>query len=135
KNIPAYYIDPKQYNSRENYDLALLQQIEKLKPELVVLAGFMRILSATFVSQLKGRLINIHPSLLPKYKGLNTHKRAIEHHEKEHGCTVHFVNEELDSGAIIAQMVCELRNNETEQTLKEKVHQLEHQLYPTVLQW
>ncbi len=135
KNIPSYFIDPKASSTREQFDSIVLEHIKKLKPDVVVLAGFMRILSNDFVSALKGKLLNIHPSLLPKYKGLHTHQRVIENQDREHGCTVHFVNEELDGGAIIAQMAFERSGNENEQQLKEKVHQLEHQLYPMVLQW
>ena len=94
----------------------------------------MRILSANFVEYFSGRFVNLHPSLLPKYKGLNTHQRVIESGDEIHGCTVHFVSNELDSGKIIAQKQCNVSHNDTAASLSKKVHQLEHQLYPKVIQ-
>jgi phosphoribosylglycinamide formyltransferase-1 len=132
-NIPTHVLLPKDFSSRAEFDQALRQLIDQYQPQLVVLAGFMRILSAEFVSHYVGRLINIHPSLLPKLKGLNTHARAIADGEKMHGCTVHFVNAEMDEGPIIAQMECEITADDTAETLQEKVHQLEHTLYPEVI--
>jgi len=103
--IATRSLDHKAFEGREAFDAALIELIDEFKPKLVVLAGFMRILSADFVRHYQGRLLNIHPSLLPKYKGLHTHQRALEAGDAEHGCSVHFVTEELDAGPIIAQDV------------------------------
>jgi phosphoribosylglycinamide formyltransferase-1 len=134
-NIPTAVISHKDYDSRENFDHALQQMIDQYQPKLVVLAGFMRILTPGFVQHYAGKMINIHPSLLPKFKGLETHQRALETQEKIHGCTVHYVTEELDSGNIIAQMECEITPADTVESLQEKVHALEHQLLPEVIFW
>ena len=123
----------KNYPDRQTYDHGLLTLIDRYQPKLVVLAGFMRILSAAFVTHFKDRLINIHPSLLPKYKGLNTHQRVLDAADKIHGCSIHFVTNELDSGTIIAQLTCPVKPTDTVASLAEKVHQLEHQLYPKVI--
>ena len=131
--IPTEILSHKNYIARQRYDQALLKLVECYQPKLVILAGFMRILSKDFVDHFSGRLLNIHPSLLPKYKGLNTHQRAIEAGDKIHGCTVHFVSNELDSGKIIAQKQCDISNDDTIESLSAKVHQLEHQLYPEVI--
>ncbi len=104
-------------------------------PDTVVLAGFMRILSSVFVRHYAGRLINIHPSLLPKYRGLNTHARALEAGDGEHGCSIHFVTEELDGGPLIAQAPLPVQTNDTVDSLSKRVQQREHYLYPQVLQW
>ena len=101
--------------------------------ELVVMAGFMRILSDWFVSEWQGKLINIHPSLLPKYKGLNTHARALEAGDAEHGATVHWVTPELDSGEIIAQAAIPILPGDTPESLQQRIHALEHQLYPAAV--
>jgi len=129
-NIPAITIEHTQFASRENFDSALISKIDEYQPDLIVLAGFMRILTANFVAHYRQRLLNIHPSLLPKYPGLHTHKRAIENNDQYHGASVHFVTEELDGGPIIAQSQVAIKNGETERNLKIKVQQLEHQLYP-----
>lgn len=113
----------------------LQHTLQGYEPDLVVLAGFMRILSAEFVNHFQNRLINIHPSLLPKYKGLHTHRRALEARDQQHGISVHFVTEELDGGPIIAQMPLTIENNDTVETLAQRIHQLEHLLYPTVIHW
>ena len=133
--IETHFIDPKLHSSREHYDHALCQRIDHYQPDYVILAGFMRILSAHFVRHFQGKLLNIHPSLLPKFKGLNTHQRAIEAKENWHGCSVHFVNEELDGGPIIARRRIAIEENESSDNLKNKVQALEHQLYPQVLIW
>ncbi len=101
----------------------------------MVLAGFMRILSHHFVTHYEGRLLNIHPSLLPKYKGLHTHRRALEAGDAEHGCSVHFVTPELDGGPVIAQSRVPVLRSDNEETLTERVHKSEHRLYPQVLVW
>ena len=133
--IPTATIQHKDYPDREQFDLALISQIDRWQADLVVLAGFMRILTSGFVSRYAGRLINIHPSLLPKYKGLNTHKRALDAGETEHGCTVHFVSEELDAGYPIVQAATEIQPEDTPESLAERIHVLEHQIYPLAVSW
>jgi len=133
--IPAYVIPSRKNQSRKNYDQRLSEVINRLNPDLIVLAGFMRILSDGFVNQYIGKLINIHPSLLPKYKGLNTHQRAIEAGDKEHGCSVHFVTPELDDGPVIAQAVVFIDKNDNIDSLSAKVQIQEHKLYPLVVEW
>ena len=128
--IETVVIDHTGYGTREAFDADLMQAIEHFRPDLVVLAGFMRILTDHFVDHFTGRMLNIHPSLLPKFKGLNTHQRALDAGEQEHGCSVHFVSSELDSGAVIGQAKVRIEANDTAQTLAEKVQQQEHILYP-----
>ncbi len=128
--IDTVVVDHTGYGTREAFDADLLQAIEHYQPDLVVLAGFMRILTDHFVDHFSGRMLNIHPSLLPKYKGLNTHQRALDAGEKEHGCSVHFVSSELDSGAVIGQAKVKVDVNDTAETLSQKVQQQEHALYP-----
>jgi phosphoribosylglycinamide formyltransferase-1 len=132
--ITTEVLDHKNFATRIEFDTALQQCIDKYQPQLVVLAGFMRILSSEFVKHYKGRLINIHPSLLPKFKGLNTHKRAIEAGEKEHGATVHFVTEDLDAGPIILQARVPILEDDTEESLAARVLQEEHKIYPQAIQ-
>lgn len=128
--IPTAVLSHRDYPDRAAYDQALAALIDTYEPELVVLAGFMRILTSGFVSHYAGRLLNIHPSLLPKYTGLHTHQRALEAGDSEHGATVHFVTEELDGGpAIMQSHVCVLADD-TVETLSERVRQTEHSLYP-----
>jgi phosphoribosylglycinamide formyltransferase-1 len=131
--IPAIYINPKQYQQRRDYELALQEQIDQFAPKLVILAGFMRLLSAEFVDHYQPFLLNIHPSLLPKFKGLHTHQRALEAGEKMHGCTVHIVSAKMDEGPILAQMECEISTDDTAESLQQKVHRLEHILYPEII--
>lgn len=123
------------FADRTEFDAAMLKQIDVWQADVVVLAGFMRILSPGFVNALQGRLINIHPSLLPKYKGLHTHQRALDAGERIHGCSVHFVTPELDGGPVIAQAVVDVRDDDSVETLAARVHAAEHKLYPTVLSW
>ncbi len=133
--LPCLVIKAADYPDRGCFDQALIREIENYPVDLVVLAGFMRILSANFVNHFSGKLINIHPSLLPAYKGLHTHQRVLDAHEKNHGCSVHFVSAELDGGPVIAQAHYTISNKDNEESLKNKVQQLEHQLYPKVIQW
>lgn len=121
--------------SREAFDTAMSAVIDAWRPDVVVLAGFMRILSAGFVERYAGRLLNIHPSLLPKHKGLHTHQRALEAGDREHGCSVHYVTPELDGGPVLAQGVLAVRADDTPETLAARVHTLEHRAYPAVLGW
>lgn len=121
--------------SREAFDTAMSAVIDAWRPDVVVLAGFMRILSAGFVERYAGRLLNIHPSLLPKHKGLHTHQRALEAGDREHGCSVHYVTPELDGGPVLAQGVLAVHADDTPETLAARVHTLEHRAYPAVLGW
>lgn len=134
-NIPTELIDHNQYNSRESFDAELTRTIEKYQPELIVLAGFMRILTDEFVNHFYGKMINIHPSLLPKYRGLHTHKRALEAGDSEHGLSIHFVSSELDGGPIILQTSVPVLDNDTEEKLAKRVLIEEHRAYPKVIQW
>ena len=131
--IDNIVLDHSHFLDRESFDQSLAQIINSYSPDLVVLAGFMRILSDSFVEQFEGKLINIHPSLLPKYKGLNTHKRALESGDKEHGASVHFVIPELDSGAVIVHGIVSVKDDDTEATLANRVHQIEHLIYPKAI--
>ena len=128
--IATVVIDHKNYPDRESFDRAMDAALRAASVELVVMAGFMRILSEWFVHAWAGRLINIHPSLLPKFKGMNTHQRALDAGERTHGCTVHWVICELDAGDIIGQSALEIHPTDTAQTLAHRVHALEHALYP-----
>ncbi|MDD2057905.1 phosphoribosylglycinamide formyltransferase [Pseudomonas sp. GD03860] len=133
--IDTAVLDHKAFEGREAFDAALVELIDGYQPQLVVLAGFMRILSAGFVRHYQGRLLNIHPSLLPKYKGLHTHQRALEAGDKEHGCSVHFVTEELDGGPLVVQAVIPVELDDTPETLAQRVHSQEHQIYPLAVRW
>lgn len=123
------------YPDRESFDQALLKEIECYRADLVVLAGFMRILTPQFVSHFSGRMLNIHPSLLPKYKGLHTHQRAIDNCDTEHGCSVHFVTPELDGGPVALQAIVPVYSDDDEQKLQQRVHSREHIAYPQVIAW
>jgi len=131
--ISTAAVDHTLYDSREQFDQALTDAIDVYTPDLVVLAGFMRILTADFVSHYTNKLLNIHPSLLPKFKGLHTHQRAIEANETEHGATVHFVTEELDDGPIVLQAHVPVLNDDDADTLAKRVLVQEHQLYPNAI--
>ena len=133
--IPTQVLEHHGFDGREPFDAALIELIDQYQPHLVVLAGFMRILSAGFVRHYQGRLLNIHPSLLPKYKGLHTHRRALEAADAEHGCSVHFVTEELDGGPLVVQAVIPVQLGDTPQTLAQRVHAQEHQIYPLAVRW
>jgi len=131
--IDTAVIDHKAFESREQFDQILAQEIDNYSPELVVLAGFMRILTAEFVEHFAKKLINIHPSLLPKFTGLNTHQRAIDAGEKEHGASIHFVTAELDAGPVILQARVPVLENDTNVTLAARVLKQEHKLYPDAI--
>jgi phosphoribosylglycinamide formyltransferase-1 len=133
--IPTHHLNHKEFESREAFDAALQTCIDQHQPKLVVLAGFMRILSEGFTRHYQGRMLNIHPSLLPKYKGLNTHQRAIDAGDKVHGVSVHFVSAELDAGAVIVQAKTDIDTEETADSLAQKVHKLEHIIYPLAVKW
>ena len=133
--IDAVALPHREYDSREAYDGALIKVIERHEPDLIVLAGFMRILTPRFVQRFLGRVLNIHPSLLPAYQGLHTHARALADGVVEHGCSVHFVTEELDGGPVVIQAAVDVAEGETETSLKEKVHAREHLIYPIAVKW
>ncbi len=133
--LNALAIDHRAFSSREQFDAAMIRKIDPLEPELVVLAGFMRILTPDFVRRYEGRMLNIHPSLLPKYPGLQTHQRALEAGDCEHGATVHFVTAELDSGPYIIQGKVPVLPQDDVKTLTARVHQQEHVIYPIAVKW
>ena len=133
--ISTAVLSHKGFDSREDYDQALIAAIEQFKPDLIVLAGFMRILTAEFVQHFSGKLLNIHPSLLPKYQGLATHQRAIDAGDTEHGCSVHFVTEQLDGGPVILQAKVPIFPGDDASIVAERVHAQEHQIYPLVVRW
>ena len=133
--IDTCVLDHKAFEGREAFDAALIEVIDTFKPQLVVLAGFMRILSADFVRHYQGRLLNIHPSLLPKYKGLHTHQRALDAGDGEHGCSVHFVTEELDGGPLVVQAVIPVESDDSPHSLAQRVHAQEHRIYPLAVRW
>jgi len=134
-DIETRVLDHKPYPNREAYDSALTQLIDSFQPDLVILAGFMRILSPNLVTHYRGRLLNIHPSLLPKHKGLHTHRKALEEGDEIHGASVHFVTEELDGGPVVLQAQVPVKTNDTEETLAARVLTQEHIIYPQVIQW
>lgn len=133
--IGTAVLDHRDFGSRENFDAALAAQVDLHAPDLIVLAGFMRVLTAGFVERYRGRLINIHPSLLPAFGGLATHRRALEAGVRIHGCTVHFVTSEVDGGPIIAQAAVPVLPGDDEAALAARVLVQEHRLYPQVIRW
>ncbi len=133
-NIPSKTINHKDYESRADFEIALHDALIEMGAQIVVCAGFMRILGADFVDKWDGKMINIHPSLLPKYKGLHTHQRAIEAGDKHGGCTVHFVNSGVDEGAIIGQAKVPIYEIDNEQDLAKRVLEKEHKLFPSCLE-
>ncbi|MFW2436303.1 MAG: phosphoribosylglycinamide formyltransferase [Parvibaculales bacterium] len=132
-NIPTHVIDHKAFKQRADFDAALHQQLTNARIDLICCAGFMRLLTADFVSQWHDRLLNIHPSLLPAYKGLNTHQRALDDGASEHGCSVHFMRPEMDDGPIIVQKKVPVLPDDTADTLAARVLQQEHIAYPEAL--
>ncbi len=134
-NIPAIVLDHKLFASREAFDLRLQEIIDTLEPDIVVLAGFMRILTPEFTAHFEGKMINIHPSLLPKYQGLHTHQRAIDAEDTEHGATVHFVTAELDGGPPIIQARVPIVEGDTADTLAARVLEKEHKIFPLAVRW
>ena len=133
--IQTRVLSHKDFDSREAYDAELMDIIDNFEPNLVVLAGFMRILTPSLVQKFKGKMLNIHPSLLPKYQGLNTHQRAIDAKDDVHGVSVHFVTEELDGGPVVLQAKVPVLENDTAETLAQRVQQQEHIIYPLVVKW
>ncbi|AYY81007.1 MULTISPECIES: phosphoribosylglycinamide formyltransferase [Proteus] len=134
-DIPAYFVDPTQFNDSADYDKALIEKIDVYQPDIVVLAGFMRILSPAFVAHYQHKLLNIHPSLLPKYPGLHTHRQVLANKDPFHGVTVHFVTEELDGGPMIIQARIPVFPDDTEQSLQARIQIEEYRIYPLAIRW
>ncbi len=134
-NIPTHSIDHKQFNSRDEFDKTLGAIIDEYSPDIIILAGFMRILTKKITNKYLGKMLNIHPSLLPKFQGLHTHQRAIDAGEKIHGVSIHFVTDELDGGPIIAQSSIEVLDDDTAESLAKRVLTEEHKLFPEVIGW
>jgi phosphoribosylglycinamide formyltransferase-1 len=135
RGVATAVVDHKAYADRETFDAELARVIDGFKPDVLVLAGFMRILTTGFVKRFEGRMVNVHPSLLPAFTGLNTHRRAIEAGCKLAGATVHFVTPELDHGPIIAQAMVPVLDGDTEEALSERVLAREHVMYPRAVRW
>jgi phosphoribosylglycinamide formyltransferase-1 len=134
-DIPAVLLDHKNFASREEFDQQLIKVIDNFQPDLVVLAGFMRILTPEFTQHYLGKMLNIHPSLLPKFQGLHTHQRALDAKETHHGVTVHFVTAELDGGPSAIQARVPIAENDDVVSLAKRVQQQEHIIYPLAVQW
>jgi phosphoribosylglycinamide formyltransferase-1 len=135
RGVATGVVEHRRFSTREAFDAALAAEIDRHAPRLVALAGFMRVLTHGFVARYAGRLVNIHPSLLPEFPGLDTHARALAAGVKRHGCTVHFVTAQLDHGPIIAQASVPVLPRDTPDTLAARVLQQEHQLYPRAIRW
>ncbi len=133
--VPALTLAPGDFPDREAFDRQLMQHIDAYNPDLVVLAGYMRILSSAFVAHYQSRLLNIHPSLLPKYPGLHTHRQVLENGDSEHGTSVHFVTEELDGGPVILQARVPVFAGDSEAEIAARVQHQEHTIYPLVISW
>ncbi len=134
-NIPQQVINHRNFANKADYEKQLQKNIDEYQPDLVVLAGFMRILGANFVNHYLGRMLNIHPSLLPKYRGLNTHQRALNDGETQHGASVHFVTPELDGGPVIIQSQVSIKTSDSAESLSKRVQVLEHIIYPIAISW
>lgn len=133
--IDTVLINHRDYDGRESFDAALIEAIDASTADLIVLAGFMRIFTDDFVIRYQDRMLNVHPSLLPKYKGLNTHQRAIEDGESHGGCSVHFVTPELDGGPVVLQGAVAIEPSDDASALQQRVHRMEHIIYPKVVEW
>jgi phosphoribosylglycinamide formyltransferase-1 len=131
--LPTQILSHKNFETRELFDEELVAAIKNINPDLIILAGFMRILTSIFTSAFSGKILNIHPSLLPKYPGLHTHESALKNDDREHGITIHFVTEELDEGPIIAQGYLVIGNTKDPESLQQRIHQIEHDLYPKII--
>lgn len=134
-NIPTQTLSPRDFPDRAAYDAALTELVARYEPRLVVLAGFMRILSSGFIDAFAGRILNVHPSLLPKHRGLHTHRRVLEAGDLTHGVSVHFVTAELDGGPVIIQALVDVSAEDTEASLSARVQQHEHIIYPQAVDW
>ena len=135
QSLPTQVVDHKAFATREAFDRALAQAIEPLRPDVILLAGFMRILTPEFIARFPRRILNIHPSLLPSFPGLHTHRQALQAGVKLHGCTVHFVTPSLDSGPILIQAAVPVLAGDTEETLAARVLEAEHRIYPQAVRW
>jgi len=133
--IDTHCVNHRDYSSREQFDRALIEVIDQYQPDIVILAGFMRILTAEFVTHYTNRLVNIHPSLLPKYPGTNTHQRALEAGDSWHGASIHFVVPEVDAGPVILQGKLAINTADTTDSLQQRIHKIEHILYPLAVKW
>jgi len=133
--LPTHVIDHRDYADRKQYDAALQQYLQSLAPDYIVLAGYMRILSPAFIDAFEHRILNIHPSLLPAYKGLDTHQRALANGETRHGVSIHLVTAELDDGPILLQASYPIDAGDSVEILQARGHRLEHQMYPQLLRW
>jgi len=131
--LPTQILSHKNFETRELFDQELVAAIKNINPDLIILAGFMRILTSIFTSAFEGKILNIHPSLLPKYPGLHTHESALKNDDLEHGITIHFVTEELDGGPIIAQGYLVIGDSKDSKSLQQRIHQIEHDLYPKII--
>ena len=134
-SVPGLALSPGDFSDREAFDRQLMQEIDAFEPDLVVLAGYMRILSSAFVAHYHDRLLNIHPSLLPKYPGLHTHRQALENGDKEHGTSVHFVTDELDGGPVVLQARVPIFSGDDEAEITARVQHQEHAIYPLAIGW
>lgn len=135
RGVPTRTVEHRGFPTREAFDAALAAAIDQFRPRLVALAGFMRVLTPGFVERYRGRLLNIHPSLLPEFPGLDTHRRALASGAKRHGCTVHFVTAELDHGPIVIQAALPVRDGDTPASLAARVLKQEHVIYPRAVRW
>ena len=135
RGVPTSVVPHKDFASRESFDRALAEEIDRYSPRLVALAGFMRVLTPGFVESYRNRMLNIHPSLLPAFPGLNTHERALAEGVKLHGCSVHFVTADLDHGPIVAQAAIPVRRGDTAASLAQRVLKQEHVIYPRAVRW
>lgn len=133
--IETACVNHRDYGSRLEFDQALMERIDQARPDIVILAGFMRILTPDFVNHYKGKLVNIHPSLLPKYPGVDTHQRAIDAKDTWHGASIHFVVPEVDAGPVILQGRLAINNDDTTDSLQQRIHKIEHKLYPLAVKW
>jgi len=135
RGVPTAVVEHRAFASREAFEAALSREIDRHAPKLVALAGFMRVLTPAFVARYEGRMLNIHPSLLPAFPGLDTHERALAAGARQHGCTVHFVSAEVDAGPIVIQAAVPVRAGDTAATLAARVLEQEHVIYPRAVRW
>lgn len=133
--IEQQVVDHRQFDSREAFDRSLLETVNRYTPDFIVLAGFMRILGSAFIQAYESKILNIHPSILPDYKGLNTHQRAIDNKETEHGVSIHLVTEGLDDGPVLLRGRYSIDAHDSAEDLQRKGHSMEHQMYPRLIQW
>jgi phosphoribosylglycinamide formyltransferase-1 len=134
-NLTTEVLSPRDFADRPAYDAALIERLQRHGVQLIVLAGFMRILTPAFIAAFAGRILNVHPSLLPRHRGLHTHRRVLEAGDRVHGVSVHFVTEELDGGPVVIQSRIEVRPEDTEASLSARVQQREHSIYPRAIDW